>query len=159
MCRSQQELMIMTYLSHGMMSLALLVARSKKHNPKCWSITHCTTLSTFAHKIQGDCLKHFPYTITVKLFEKKSDKISSSKPWQISVPITSPWLSSYVFVVHGNNKYQSPTWCKNHDGKIHWNPYLSLWNENLTCLLSTTLATLYYGVQWPKTLHNAFFPY
>jgi hypothetical protein len=103
MWKSQQELRIMTYLSHGIMTLPLLVARSKKHNPKWWFIAHCTTLSGFAHKIQGYCLRHFPYTIIVKLFEESNDKISSSKPWQTSIPITSSWLSSYVFLVHGND--------------------------------------------------------
>jgi hypothetical protein len=109
-------------------------------------------------QIQGDCSRCFPYTITVKLFEETSEKISSSKPWQDSVPMTSPGLSSYVFVVHGNEKYQSPTWCRNHDGKIHWSPYLSLWDEDPAGSLSTARGTLYCGVQWPETLHKAHFP-
>jgi hypothetical protein len=155
---SQQELMIMTYLSRGIMSLPLLVAGSRRHNPRSWSIAHCTILSASAHKIQGDCSRCFPYTITVKLFEETSEKISSSKPWQVSVPMTSPGLSSYVFVVHGDEKYLNPTWCRNHDGKIHWSPYLSLWDEDPAGSFSTAPGMLCCGVQWPETLHKAHFP-
>jgi hypothetical protein len=49
-------------------------------------------------------------------------------------------------------------WCRNHDGKIHWSPYLSLWDEDPAGSLSTAPGTLYCGVQWPETLHKAHFP-